>query len=336
MSDPNTFSRRDPYVYSFRRVGIVARPGADGHPVSKEVACYGVASVFTPASKRNKGYAAHMMSLLHWILASNDALDAQFPAEWGRPPVARLEDAAFSVLYSDVGDKFYHRNCSSLPGAQLGWVPTGLTTTAWQPHQLAGDNGRWRWLSEDDAVAMLEEDVETMKRDTGEAVRNGAVACAFLPSGGVGRCSIQRVMRFTEQGTVSPLDYWGVRLDEDYDGAPLTFATWSLETASSKDMVLTRLRATKDTFPGLLAKIMDVALRNGIRKIEAWNLPSELAGLAAELGGKTTSREEHISSIRWYGPEEVGQIRWLFNEKYALPCLFFPANLTHSLRFCWC
>lgn len=136
----------------FRRTAALAKPSTD--PISpnvdvKEVTAYGIASVFTPARNRKKGYARHMMRLLHWVLAPRSALQGPpssssstaltFPAEWGTPPdIALLEsrvgvavaNAQFSVLYSDVGREFY-RTCGTDAVSRNGWFVTGATETSW-------------------------------------------------------------------------------------------------------------------------------------------------------------------------------------------------------------
>ncbi|KAI0764876.1 hypothetical protein C8Q74DRAFT_1318431 [Fomes fomentarius] len=137
---------------TFRRTAVVAKPSTD--PISanvdvEEVTAYGIASVFTPARNRKKGYARHMMRLLHWVLAPRSALQGPpnissstrsstaltFPAEWGTPPdialsLESLGNAHFSVLYSDVGREFY-RSCGTDAVSRNGWVVTGATETSW-------------------------------------------------------------------------------------------------------------------------------------------------------------------------------------------------------------
>lgn len=300
-------------------MGIVARP-AEGQAKVTEVPCYGVASVFTPASKRNKGYAAHMMRLLHWVLAPEGSISSQFPSAWGAPPVACMQDAAFSVLYSDIGDRFYHHNCSCLPETQLGWITKGAVNTSWSVQKsvqnVVPGSGQWKWLSKEDAVQILEEDVDVMKEDATAIARGGKPVCAFLPTGGVGRFSIERVMRFdADMNPSMPMDIWGVKLIIESQDKPFEFATWTLESADSKVMVLTRLRTTCQNFPGLLSSITEAARQNGIETIETWNLPLELTTLATQLGGKTYDRTDHLSSIKWYGSEAEEDVQWLFNEK---------------------
>ncbi|KAJ3558224.1 hypothetical protein NM688_g1052 [Phlebia brevispora] len=318
--------RSDPFTLdfmcsceTFRRVGIVARSSPNGQVKLAEVPSYGVASVYTPPSKRNRGYAAHMVRLVHWVLAPEGSISAQFPPAWGAPPVAGMQDAVFSVLYSDIGDRFYRHNGSCLPDSSLGWVTTGSINTSWSVRDIPSDAAQWKLLSKEDALAVWDEDARLMKNDVAEKARDGAVVCSFVPNRGLGRFSIERIMLFKEGLTHAlPLETWGVQLIGSSMDAPLVFATWTLENSLSKTMVLTRLRATESTFRGLLARVMEFARQSGLETVETWNLPEELHAVAKELGGTTFKRKDHLSSIKWYGAEAEDEVQWLFNEKSAM------------------
>ncbi|KAG0293745.1 hypothetical protein BGZ96_002387 [Linnemannia gamsii] len=78
-------------VETFARPGIVASKDQG----LKDVLSISVASVFTPAHYRGRGYASLMMKLL-----------------WKE--IGNMKDVQFSFLYSDVGPNFYGR---------LGWTP---------------------------------------------------------------------------------------------------------------------------------------------------------------------------------------------------------------------
>ncbi|KAF9135210.1 hypothetical protein BGW39_004142 [Mortierella sp. 14UC] len=95
---PKTFDPANPQLHlilsaveTFERPGIVASK-EDG---LKDVVSVSVASVFTPAPYRGRGYASLMMKLL-----------------WKE--IGKMEGVSFTFLYSDVGPTFYGR---------LGWTP---------------------------------------------------------------------------------------------------------------------------------------------------------------------------------------------------------------------
>ena len=96
----------------------------------EEVFGYGIASVYTPPQNRGKGYARHMMSLLHWVLAPYSSLPP-FQEKWGSlpPSVASCGNASFSTLYSDIGPEFY-RNCGPDEGSD-GWVVREPVERTW-------------------------------------------------------------------------------------------------------------------------------------------------------------------------------------------------------------
>src|SRR5436190_19545354 len=80
---------------------------------STSVVAYGIASVYTPLRHREKGYAKHLMRLLHFVMADPSLLP-QFPVDaWGAPPIIPPNvnfpymTAVASGLYSDVGSNFY-------------------------------------------------------------------------------------------------------------------------------------------------------------------------------------------------------------------------------------
>lgn len=299
---------------TYRRSAAVATPGAS---TTSEVPGYGVASVYTPPHKRGKGYAAHMMRLLHWVLAPRSSLPA-FPSEWGVPPESPLQDARFSVLYSDIGKEFYFR-AGPAPG-EPGWTVVDALSTQWDvsPRPDAPRNSsQWRWLSRDDCIGIWEQDAELMKADALVLARERQKTLyTFLPDKGVGQFSIQRLMTFDDQlRPVYPLEPWGVQL---LSGKSLTFATWTFEPGT-KVMVLTRLRCSAENFPALLDALKFKAREFGLDTVETWNLPAYLQKAGDHFGAIIVERTDHLSATRWYGSEPSEQTEWIFNEK-----------------FCWC
>ncbi|KDQ17758.1 hypothetical protein BOTBODRAFT_185844 [Botryobasidium botryosum FD-172 SS1] len=146
----------------------------------EDVTAYGIGAVFTPKRFRGKGYASHMMRLLHHVLAPPSSLE--FPAaEWGTPPVIPpgFGNARISYLYSDVGTSFY---ASCGPGVEKcgGWVVSSPKIVVWEVSTLEGaldgiqsskpdvpegpSVGR-RWLDENALRYVLDQDANNFRND---------------------------------------------------------------------------------------------------------------------------------------------------------------------------
>jgi len=292
-----------------------------------DVISYGVASVFTPPSNRGKGYASHMMRLLHWVLAPRSTLPSSFPEQWGLPPdPAGMGDARFSILYSDVGEGFYSE-CGPDFTPYSGWISASVMQTTLDIFSdmpiEASVSGQQEWLTKEEVNEVWKIDAALMKSDVARTPPNNKAVFACLPDLGVASFSIDRTMKFTaDLRPVLPLALWGVRLSgpsqNQNEDASLTFATWTLDTQSITPIVIvTRLRATRITFPILMSKLVEAAQKAQAKRIDIWNLPAEFQPIAHAIGGKTWRRDEHLASFKWYGAEKSDEIEWLFNERYC-------------------
>lgn len=306
---------------TFKRSGLVAYPSSTtSEPNSvHEVTCYAIASVFTPPSKRGRGYASHMMRLLHWVIASRANLP-KFPEAWGAPPeqVTEASEGLFSCLYSDVGEDFYH---SAGPGGKEGgWETRGAVSTIWDVGAEEGDDDGWTWLTQEqlnglwdrDAVRINNELANMSTSDTSYEVEHPAAFVTYLPTNGV--CGFH-IPRSTYSSDVSMAGgFWGIQSLND----PGTYASWSVDLKPPPPtLIITRLYASEETFPGLIAKITQAARRSGIGKVEVWKLGEGLRDVAERTGGRTVIRNEHLPQIVWYGPGETGNIEWAYNEKFG-------------------
>ncbi|KLO13256.1 hypothetical protein SCHPADRAFT_828329 [Schizopora paradoxa] len=312
---------------TYRRKGLVKRPGSS---TVEEVFGYGIASVFTPPQNRGQGYARHMMRLLHWVLAPRNEFPA-FPETWGAPPplYPGCGDASFSALYSDVGDEFYRH--AGPDETSEGWIVRDPKGTIWDVAQdlsslssVSANGLSVQWLNEDGCKELWKNDAELMRNDLSGKTSNSALF-TFLPDEGVGAFLVRRTMFFlpgwTSHTTPSK---WGVKIvksDESGGGSVMpTFATFTIDVIPAPStLIVTRLRATEETFPLLAASLLHAGSECGVEKVEVWNLPKPMEDIAHSLNGKTETRNEHLNAFKWYGLEKSGDIEWLFNEK-----------------FCWC
>lgn len=269
-----------------------------------------------------------MMRLLHRVLAPRSALPA-FPEAWGAPPEVppSMGNARFSALYSDVGPEFY-RVCSPDESTGEGWIVRDAKQTRWdvQSNDFKASNmDDWVWLSEEQVDHLWQMDAKIMEQEATALVlsQDQRVAFSFLPTEGVGLVSIRRTMNFgPELSPILPAKTWGVQTPDGgeayiHDGVK-AFATWTLELRGQpKVLQVTRIRTSEELFPSLLTKLLDAAKGAGVDQLEIWNLPRDLEPVAAVHGGITVSRDDHLPSFKWYGPERPEELVWLFNEKYV-------------------
>ena len=284
-----------------------------------EQVAYGVASVFTPERNRRKGYARHMMRLLHYILTDSQNLPP-FPTEWGAPPQIPegFGNAIASALYSDVGP-FYSAcspSTSSVP-TQQSWNIKDPRGTIWDvPSDIPRDvDEHVEWVDTETTLNSLWlEDEAAIHKELANGVKD-KILFSFLPARGITAFQHRRSMFYApaESDNVK----WGVRL-RGTDAQPLQFATWTIDPDHTPptNLIITRLRSDVTSFPKLLHAIFKFASDKRLKKVEVWNLDTHLAGVATELGGLTELRSVHLSALAWYGP---GEVEWRHNE-----------------NFCWC
>lgn len=310
---------------TYRRRGLVQYRGSiEQNSEIQEVVCYGIASVFTPLDKRRRGYASHMMRLLHWVISGRGASCSlsEFPIEWGQPPpeVEQAGKGLFSVLYSDIGE-FYQKTGPGLVESG-GWQTRDPVSTVWEvprePLDLQSNAG-FTWLKREDFDQLWAKDVELIKRSIVDmpTLTGPTAIVSFLPDEGVASFQFHRSIMRTEDPVF--MDMYGVQKNHTNAGQP-TYAVWSVDTHPlPPTLIVIRLHATEETFLDLIQKIQEAARRHGIVRMEIWNLRKDLVDLTARLGGRTFQRDEHLPAIKWYGEGNTANIRWAFNEK-----------------FCWC
>ena len=120
-----------------------------------------------------KGYAVHMLRLLHYILASPTHLPP-FPVQWGKPPTVTSDTrrmvpfAMASILWSDIGQGYYQQ-CTV--GTDLpGWVvkPEDQRELVWKlrsPIPISTRNGNSTNGTDDIRMAQQEGEVDNDEFD---------------------------------------------------------------------------------------------------------------------------------------------------------------------------
>ncbi|KAJ7139479.1 hypothetical protein C8R44DRAFT_305275 [Mycena epipterygia] len=315
--------REDPQTLEFKcacetykRTGLVVGQGKDT-AAAETVICYAIASVFTPPENRGKGFAHHMMRLLHWIIADDALLPrSEFPAAWGDPPleVEGCRNGHFSALWSDVGE--FYNACGPVPGTREGWVIRGTATTVWDVDlsSVSDTALEWTWLDDSGVSKLWIEDAERMRYNMENSGSSG-VAFAYLPTQGVASFQHRRLELFLQR-LPTPPETWGVVSPDR-----TAYATWTIDPRppAPRTLIVSRLRADPQNFGDLVGRILEVARKHEVKHVEMWNLPAELEILAETLGATNYERKEHLPAFKWYGKDPEANVSWAFNE-----------------RFCWC
>jgi hypothetical protein len=326
-------------IESFQRKALVIRQ-REAHK-AEQVTCYGLHAVLTPPKFRRKGYARHMLRLMHWVFASSSPQLSllSFPDSWGaRPAVEGYGDAQFSVLYTDIGEQYYLR-CG--PGEQEGdgWLVRDPISTLWDvdPHYISNLNHsreRWEWLDEAGVEEIWKTDARTMEKEFAHLAASSPsdVLFTFLPDNGLATYQIHLASLYPTTH-MQNFTRWGIILPDTGEGTDKpTFATWTIDVPDPT-LIVTRLRTSPATFPFILSKIMEVARDSQLIKVEVWNLPKVLIHIG---GGETIKRDHYLPSFKWYGEEKPGDIEWAFNEKSVFCCSNFLYSVYNSYSFCFC
>lgn len=237
-----------------REVIVYQKDNSDSTDLRKEEKIgYGVASVYTPPKNRGKGYARHMMRLLHWVIASPSAFPSPFPEAWGKAPAVPegLGQGVVSVLYSDVGSQFY-KACGPCPGAD-GWVAAPHIITTWSMETTLQESGpastqdKWRLVGKDKLKEIIDGDSELIVEEAPTLESPDAqTAFTFLPRKGLAEYLYRKIDWYLDQMT-DPPQQWGIESTAGYPGRN-DFAIWTFELLpnSPKTLLITRLRCQKD------------------------------------------------------------------------------------------
>ncbi|KAM3508985.1 hypothetical protein MY10362_000870 [Beauveria mimosiformis] len=323
---------------TLKKRALVASP--DGSSVT-DVVAHGVASVFTEQGHRSRGYAGRMMALLGAELARREA---------ALPGAAR-----FSVLFSDIGPRFY---------ANHQWNPMGNTHLAFPVGGGGGGGGvpststpdaRITELTDQHLEALTARDEQLLRAQLSRPIAAAAAAAArhtlrvaVLPD-----CATLE-WHFRREDNMLPGNLLGsapARVrgalytpppgDNDDNDARRVWGFWvrsrSDGGSSSSSPVVTVLhflrlvveddaRTSDEELAAALGGIMEVARREaagcGASSVEMWNPSAMVTAVFRErlpqLEGSIVQRDESsLASLRWFGAGSVDDVEWVANEKFA-------------------
>lgn len=289
----------------------------------EKVIAHAVASVFCPSQNRGKGYAGRMMSELGKRLSKWQAKDGN--------------QVLFSVLYSDIGKKFY---------AARGWqaFPSAHVSLPGKPSS-ADDLPKVQMLKSEDLPELCDIDERLLRSRLAKSSSSGGPAVALLPdsrtlwwhhareefvakelfdrdpaikgatTGEVGSrvwCYWTRVWTNPQEEEPNTLHILRLVFEDDSFS---DFAPASVEGAEKSK----QSRSAKSV-AALCAAAQAEASQWDMKEVQIWN-PTSTTLAAAQLLDTKASIEhreaESIASLQWYGDGSWQSIDWVCNEKYG-------------------
>ncbi|KAG8706206.1 hypothetical protein FRC11_008419, partial [Ceratobasidium sp. 423] len=201
---------------------------------------HAISAVLVPPEHRGKEYAKRLMSLMHSTLAPH-----RYPNPL-KAPAATDHPSTVSILYSAVGD--YYARCIPATG-ESGWTLQKSLVTTWSVSsvQIPPSQGTppVELLSEDDVTATLDSDDPNIPADLLELQKKDPTKTYFalVPTAPPNTNSLVLSKLFLS-GLSNPS--WGAKIPGGKD-----FMTWAFFRRPNLKLIVTRLRATTDSFPVL-------------------------------------------------------------------------------------
>ncbi|KAK7511499.1 uncharacterized protein IWZ02DRAFT_440349 [Phyllosticta citriasiana] len=299
---------------TFRKTAIVSHNGK-----TKDVIVHGVGSVFCPPEHRGRGYAGRMM----------EELGKKLPT-W---QTSEKRECLFSILYSDIGKKFY---------ASHGWKPFPSSHISLPPVDESAHSTKLPALKElkaEDLAPLCAADESLLRKALAKGSAGGKTRVALVPNVETIRWHHAREQFVgTELYGKFPSIKGGVVGDKEGQRIWCYWTRmWSNPNkGDSKGNTLHILRVVvePDAVPGsvvpaiaaLLARAQREAAEWHMEQVDYWNPSPEVVAAAQLLDPKAevVDRDsESIASLRWFGepPSDDGSIvhsiEWVANEKYG-------------------
>ncbi|CAG8089896.1 unnamed protein product [Penicillium salamii] len=293
---------------SYRKTALLAHGG-----VVEKVATHGVGSVFSRPEFRGKGYAKRMMEELSTKLET-----------WEMEKEKRGR-SVFTVLFSDIGKKFY---------AQFGWRPFASSHLSVAAKE-GGDTGARELFAEDVQKNLCSEEVlgKLHDRMLAASQKSAVAKIAIVPNFDHFLWHWAREEFYAENlfPDRSPPVVKGAGVDKAgvycawnrvFDDVPedniLYILRWVYEEPTSP----TEEQTTIQAMAAILRRAQHEAHEWNMHKVVFWN-PTPLLQKAMALVDPTSElvhrEKDSVASLRWTGEAEgLGEdVEWWLNEKYA-------------------
>lgn len=290
---------------SLRKPVLVAKGG-----VVTEGITHGIGSVFTQAKFRGKGYAGRMLRELGPILKTWQV----------DPKVPGHESCPFSILYSDIGSKYY---------AKLGWNTFPSTHFALPPASASSSSATP--LKVDDLPALCGTDEKKLRAELASISTDKKPYVTMIPS-----YECMQWHHGREDFVTNKLFASSPTIKGAIAGQPgsRVWAIWTRAfygpVASNAGNTLYILRLViedeKDTeenaasLKAVLSLAQSEAKQWQLTEVDVWN-PSEIQKALVKktgLDSKYVVRDaESIASLMWYGDGSAEDVNWVANEKFG-------------------
>lgn len=290
---------------SLRKRALVAQNGT-----LTEVITHGIGSVFCNPEYRGRKYASRMLSELGRILRT-----------W---QTDSKTDCKFSILYSDIGLKFY---------AALGWKPFPSTHISFPPTEEPRTAGTAALLRTSDLVELCALDERYIRKQLAEA-KDGKTHVVIIPEYDQMQWFHLREEFLCKHifGPNKP----GLDVKGAISQGPVGSRVWAVWTRSfygplvhESGNVLHILRlvvedekasTNTESLRGILEIAQAEAKQWQLNEVELWN-PTPVVKEMVQKSGLEHSEvirdKESIASLMWYGSGNADDVEWVGNEKFG-------------------
>ncbi|KAI9782753.1 MAG: hypothetical protein M1835_003945 [Candelina submexicana] len=296
---------------TIRKRALLARGGE-----VREVVCHGVASVFCEEGNRRRGYAGRMMRELGKVLRTWQAGEGE---------------VAFTVLFSDIGKKYY---------AAYGWQPYPSSHIALPKTSSRHESSeKIQLLYESSVEELCAADEVLMRKDFERLARDHTdIYVTLIPDAKTMQWHHAREPFIAHELNLDPPLIKGALMGSEIGKRAWCIWTrkWGHSAVEDNGNTLFILRLVIEDRDGneseqidqvtnLLAEAQLQAQVWDMREVQIWNPSSVILQAAKRLLPTAVFKEreeDSITSLMWYG-DGVGlddgsaKLIWLGNEKYG-------------------
>lgn len=308
---------------SLRKQALLAKENGN----VEDIVSHGIGSVFCNPAYRGRGYAQRMITEL------GKKLDTHLQAEG--------KNAHFTVLYSDIGKKFYSR---------MGWeaFPSSHIPlpTLNGPHSTYAPKMTTRPLHADELPELCSLDEKWLRKSIAQPTSPPSIRVALIPDiktmqwhhareefAGKEMLNCDPFNKGALAKTSTGEQIWCIwtrTFGSEADGNTLNILRFVIEgeqltrqNENEKDPITLQPLDQEKVWAGaaVLRAAQREAARWDMKDVQIWN-PTPLTVLAAkevEPESQVIHRdEESIASLRWHGVDaDRSKVQWVGNEKYG-------------------